>query len=284
MLIDRNRLKVLIPAIAGKMKFRPAIVEKDYYITVILSHVKGLLSDKLVFKGGTLLNKAYLNYHRLSEDLDFTYISPLTSRAQRSKAIEPIRKKMASFLNTLGLTSDNPEGEGFNNSRQYVFVIKYYSIIMNKEDTVKFEISLRQFPIDSPVEIVLKHFYQDPFTGEDIFPHGSVLSLSWKESVAEKLKAAITRREVAIRDFYDLWHISETGFDFYDRDFVRIFKKKLSEDNYSGDYSLNFGRSDEDIYVLRRQVEDYLKPVIREGEEFNLDEVLERFNSILRNI
>jgi hypothetical protein len=49
LLIDRERLKDLIPAIAGKMKFRPAIVEKDYYLTVILNNIEGLLSDKIVF-------------------------------------------------------------------------------------------------------------------------------------------------------------------------------------------------------------------------------------------
>ena len=51
MLIDREKLKDIIPAIAGKMKFRPAIVEKDYYLTVILSNIETLLTDKIVFKG-----------------------------------------------------------------------------------------------------------------------------------------------------------------------------------------------------------------------------------------
>ena len=113
MSIDREKLKDIIPAIAGKMKFRPVIVEKDYYLTVILNNIEALLTDKIVFKGGTLLNKAYLNYHRLSEDLDFSYNAKFTSRSQRSKAITPIREKMPSFLKDLNLTSDKPEGGGF---------------------------------------------------------------------------------------------------------------------------------------------------------------------------
>ncbi|RIH99925.1 nucleotidyl transferase AbiEii/AbiGii toxin family protein [candidate division NPL-UPA2 bacterium Unc8] len=227
MLIDREKLKDIIPVIAGKMKFRPAIVEKDYYLTVILNKIEELLTDKIVFKGGTLLNKAHLNYHRLSEDLDFTYNAQFSSRAQRSKAITPIREKMPSFLKALGLTSDKLEGEGFDNSRQYIFKVKYHSVLMNKDDMIKIEISLRQHPIEKPVNIEIKHFYQDPFTGEDLFPSGKVLSLSWKEAVAEKLKAAISRRDVAIRDYYDLWYISEFGFDFYDKNFSPFLRRNL---------------------------------------------------------
>lgn len=281
MLIDRERLRDIIPAIAGKMKFRPAIVEKDYYLTVILNNIETLFTDKVVFKGGTLLNKAHLNYHRLSEDLDFTYNAEFTARSQRSKAITPIREKMPSFLKALDLTSDNPQGEGFNNSTQYVFKVKYPSVLMVKDDMIKIEISLRQPLIDTPVNTKIKHFYQDPFTGEDLFPPGKILSLSWKEAVAEKLKAAISRKDVAIRDYYDLWYIAEFGFDFYDKNFIKIFKRKVDDEGYAGDYKENFGLSADKISFLRKQIDDLLKPVIRSGEEFNLDKALDRFNEIL---
>jgi predicted nucleotidyltransferase component of viral defense system len=33
-----------------------------------------LFLDRVAFKGGTALSKCYLNYHRFSVDLDFTYI------------------------------------------------------------------------------------------------------------------------------------------------------------------------------------------------------------------
>ncbi len=284
MLIDRERLKDIIPAIAGKMKFRPAIVEKDYYLTVILNNIEALLTDKIVFKGGTLLNKAHLNYHRLSEDLDFTYNAEFTARSQRSKAITPIREKMPAFLKALQLASDKPEGEGFNNSTQYVFKVKYPSALMAKDDMIKIEISLRQPPIEKPINTEIKHFYQDPFTGEDLFPPGKVLSLSWKEAVAEKLKAAISREEVAIRDYYDLWYISEFGFDFYDKNFIKLFKRKITDEGYAGDYKENFGLSADKISILRNQIDGLLKPVIRSGEEFDFDKVLERFNVILQKL
>lgn len=281
MLIGRERLKDIIPAIAWKLKFRPVIVEKDYYLTVILNNIEALLSDKIVFKGGTLLNKVYLNYHRLSEDLDFTYYSPFTARSQRSKAITPIREKMPSFLKALQLTSDKPDGEGFNNSTQYVFKVKYPSVITAKDDVIKIEISLRQPPLDKPVYTEIKHFFQDPFTGEDLFPSGKILSLSWNEAVAEKLKAAISRKDVAIRDYYDLWHIAEFGFDFHSEKFITLFKRKVTDEGYIGDYRKYFGLSADKLSFLNKQVDAALMPVIRAGEEFDLKKVLERFNKIL---
>jgi predicted nucleotidyltransferase component of viral defense system len=282
--MDRERLQDIISAIAGKLKFRPVIVEKDYYLTVILNNIEKLLSDKIVFKGGTLLNKAHLNYHRLSEDLDFTYCAPLTVRSQRSKAITPIREKMPDFLKVLQLTSDKPEGEGFNNSKQYVFKAKYPSVLMAKDDIIKIEISLRQPPLDKPVHTEIKHFYQDPFTGDDLFPSGKVLSLSWNEAVAEKLKAAISRKDVAVRDYYDLWHIAEFGFDFYNDKFIRLFRRKVTDEGYTGDYRKDFGLSADKLSLLRRQVDTDLMPVIRAGESFDLDKVFERFNPILRKL
>ena len=280
MLIDREKLKDMIPAIAGKLKFRPVIVEKDYYLTVILNNIEALLSNRIIFKGGTLLNKVHLNYHRLSEDLDFTYDGPLITRSQRSKAIAPIREKMPDFLKVLQLSSGNPPGEGFNNSTQYVFKVKYPSVVTAKDGTIKIEISLRQPPLDQPVHNVIKHFYQDPFSGENLFPFGKVLSLSLNEAVSEKLKVAISRKDAAIRDYYDLWHIAESGFDFYQDKFIKLFKQKLSDEGYTGDYRQDFGLSADKILFLRNQVDTYLSPVIRAGEKFDLQKVLEKFNKI----
>ena len=65
MSIPEGQFKDIILAVARKHKFRPGLVEKDYYLTVILNTIDPCFNDQLVFKGGTLLNKIHLNYHRL---------------------------------------------------------------------------------------------------------------------------------------------------------------------------------------------------------------------------
>jgi len=286
LLIDKEKLRDIIPAIAAEHRFRQAIVEKDYYLTIILNSIASSLSGNIVFKGGTLLNKIHLNYHRLSEDLDFSYYGEidLTVRSNRSAAIAPIKEKMPGFLASLGLSSDKPKGEGFNSSKQYVFNVLYPSVITGREESIKIEISLRQKLYDRPVNNVIRHFYKDPFTGRNIIPEHKILSLSLDEAVAEKMKAAITRKDPAIRDYYDLWHIAEAGFDFYKRHFLEIFKKKLKDEDYQGDFRDKFGLSEDKIDLLTRQIKTDLIPVIRIDEGFDLNKVFSRFNKILREI
>ena len=51
------------------------IIAKDLLLTLILAEFqkeRGIF-NQLIFKGGTLLSRNYLNYHRFSEDLDFVH-------------------------------------------------------------------------------------------------------------------------------------------------------------------------------------------------------------------
>ena len=55
----------------------PEIIEKDYYVTMIL---RLLAADQpsVVFKGGTSLSKCYKVIKRFSEDIDITIDKDLT--------------------------------------------------------------------------------------------------------------------------------------------------------------------------------------------------------------
>ena len=69
--------------VTAKNGIRAEIVEKDYYVTVILR----LLSERLpfiVFKGGTSLSKCYGAIKRFSEDIDVT-IDTTISQGQKRK-------------------------------------------------------------------------------------------------------------------------------------------------------------------------------------------------------
>src|SRR3990167_7598873 len=56
------------------LKNHEDILEKDLLLTLILAEFeKEGLGKDLIFKGGTLLSRNYLKYHRFSEDLDFVF-------------------------------------------------------------------------------------------------------------------------------------------------------------------------------------------------------------------
>jgi len=56
--------------LASKLKFDRAKLTKDYFVTAMLYLLKDV--EGVFFKGGTALNKIFLNHARLSEDIDFT--------------------------------------------------------------------------------------------------------------------------------------------------------------------------------------------------------------------
>lgn len=69
---DRDAFRDLIEQVSGKTGRTPMVVEKDYYVTLVLQ----LLSEQLsncVFKGGTSLSKGFRVIDRFSEDIDITF-------------------------------------------------------------------------------------------------------------------------------------------------------------------------------------------------------------------
>ena len=55
---------------------RPAVIEKDYYVTEALRIISVTAGDKVIFKGGTSLSKGWNLIQRFSEDIDI-FLDPL---------------------------------------------------------------------------------------------------------------------------------------------------------------------------------------------------------------
>lgn len=66
-----------INKIATINKVRDQQIEKDYVLTWVLYAISKneVLREAMVFKGGTVLKKAYIEDYRFSEDLDFTLLN-----------------------------------------------------------------------------------------------------------------------------------------------------------------------------------------------------------------
>ena len=110
-----------------------------------------------------------------------------------------------------------------------------------------------------------------------------------KELVAEKLRAASTRLNIAPRDFYDLGYLLHSGFDFGDDEFLGLFKAKLKEDDFDPDlkkYRLNLGRSKKEVEEMMGRVERELLDVLTmdERSKFSMAETLKNLNGVFRNL
>jgi uncharacterized protein len=65
-----------INQVAARSKVRDTQIEKDYALSWMLYGISksGLLREVLIFKGGTVLKKAWFSDYRFSEDLDFSLL------------------------------------------------------------------------------------------------------------------------------------------------------------------------------------------------------------------
>lgn len=93
---DEKRFRSTIAKIARETNREPAVIEKDYYVTMILR----LLSQKLdncVFKGGTSLSKGFHVISRFSEDIDITF-SEHIGESRRKKLKNVVLKGISEEL------------------------------------------------------------------------------------------------------------------------------------------------------------------------------------------
>lgn len=86
---NREEFRNAVLYTAEIYKLNPVVVEKDYYVTLILKSLKNQLPF-IVFKGGTSLSKCYKVIKRFSEDIDVTIDTKL-SQGQMGKVKNAIK-------------------------------------------------------------------------------------------------------------------------------------------------------------------------------------------------
>ncbi len=285
---DKDKFLDLIDQVRKRLGFPALLIEKDYYLTLILSRTAEL-SDKLIFKGGTCLNKVYFSYYRLSEDLDFSMQLPAdtVTRGIRRQCIRPVKDKIVKFGGQLGMKIDESEAPGRNESKQYVWYFTYPSLLRPVEGRIKFEVGLRFNPLRKPERKRVQHGFLHPFTGESLFDGGEVNCFSLQELMAEKLRAAATRKAIAPRDFYDLDFILRKDAKLIDSAVLKLFQKKLAEDAADtrlAKYRVNLGRDDAEIKDMRGRISEELFDILTlaERKHFSLDSALQRINSVFK--
>ena len=93
---NRELFRDAILLTSQKLEVSEDIVEKDYYVTMLLKKLSNI-EYPVVFKGGTSLSKAFQVIDRFSEDIDIT-ITVLLGEARRKKLKYNILKPIADEL------------------------------------------------------------------------------------------------------------------------------------------------------------------------------------------
>lgn len=80
---DKELFRDVIYSTATEQKLPVAVVEKDYYVTMLLRKLSQN-APECVFKGGTSISKCYHAIDRFSEDIDIAFSNRLT-QGERKK-------------------------------------------------------------------------------------------------------------------------------------------------------------------------------------------------------
>ena len=255
---------------AARLGFVPALIEKDYFCSVVLAQLGDTSTGTLVFKGGTCLTKVHAGFYRLSEDLDFTIPMAVDARrAVRSRRIEPVKQALTDLFKAMPELREEDALRGANNSTQYVGSLSYESLLQRRRETIKIEISLREPLLQPAVSHGAATILLNPLSRQSLIAPVRIVCIAKREALAEKFRAAMTRREPAIRDYFDIDYAVRKGeIDPSEEIWLQMVRRKLA---VPGNEPVDV--SEARLKMLRSQLEPFLKPVlrIREFQEFDLD-------------
>ena len=191
-----------INAVAKENRLKDAQIEKDYVLSWVLLGISmnSFLSTKLVFKGGTVLKKAYFKDYRFSEDLDFTLLDDEITNEDLLKEFEKVYVFLKEEVN---ITAQFKESNR-HISGSLAFYINYVGPLhaaINSRD-IKIDITrgeILEYPIETKSIFIL---YTD-LPAESFF----LACYPLAEILIEKMTALMGRTEP--RDLYDFWHLTE---------------------------------------------------------------------------
>lgn len=148
---DENAFLLLLEAVHSKAGYRLDVLEKDYYVVLLLKELAEMQQAGLpaYFKGGTALYKALRTTNRFSEDIDISVDTRGCNRAQNDKRLEKATKNYSSLL--------RDSSQGRTNRSEVISMYTYEPVTpYDQGDALqrfgKLKVEATSFTISEPVE------------------------------------------------------------------------------------------------------------------------------------
>jgi predicted nucleotidyltransferase component of viral defense system len=218
---DTKLFSDTLRATAQYLSMKVEFVEKDYWITLVLSRLAtSKYVDKSVFKGGTSLSKGYNLIDRFSEDVDLAIINDENAQGNPVKTIiRNIEKEITSELTEVPFEGITSKGSRFRKS-----VFEYPTTEKNNSNNkliVEINSFANPFPyqrlsIQSMVHDFLIETKNETYIDTYDLRHFEINVLSKQQTLLEKMVSLIrfSFKEDAvegisqkIRHFYDLYYL-----------------------------------------------------------------------------
>ena len=207
---NRELFEQLILKVSQDLSINETIVEKDFYVTLILKELVNRCPD-IVFKGGTSLSKCYKLVNRFSEDIDISYEENATESKRRL-----INHTIIEIVDDLGFELQNRDDIksrlDFNR-----FEIAYPAIF--KLDALKDKViietvfSIRAYPTEKKIATSIIYDFLDNNNLLDSFEEFKHEPFNVN---AQSLKRTFIDKLFAICDYYLSGTIKEHSRHLYD--------------------------------------------------------------------
>jgi hypothetical protein len=202
---------------------RPAIIEKDYYVTEALRIIAATAGDKIIFKGGTSLAKGWNLIQRFSEDIDI-FLDPMAFKPPLGKrAIDREAKKLRDAVGAHpALTLLPNEGQtigGFGRSDRFSYTQRFGGPgeVANRVLVEAGTASGRQPTAIVELRSYLSQFLQETGHSLEADDEGSfpLLLLHFRRTFIEKMFAIHSKVELLKRDGQKLGSYARHYYDLF---------------------------------------------------------------------
>lgn len=282
---NRELFRDAILLASQKLEIGEDIVEKDYYVTLILKKLSAI-KYPVVFKGGTSLSKAFQVIDRFSEDIDITFTEHL-GEARRKKLKYNILKPIADELGLMIRNFDFIESD--KNLNHYDF---YYESVVGDRvinpipPYVKLEMSLMSYAFPTEERELGNYILDALGTEEDEFI--ATYDLGTFPMRVQSLNRTLIDKVFAVCDYYllDKPHRNARHlYDIYkltkhvemDSDFLELVKEVRAHRITMGSEIAPSAPMDVNIVELVQKIcdEDFYKEDYRETTLKLISESLE---------
>ena len=213
MLHNNNELfRQIILRTSEDTGIKPAIIEKDYYVTLFLKAIVKELPD-IIFKGGTSLSKCYKLIDRFSEDIDLnidTKSNP--TEGQRRN----LKKSIVSAIESFGFTIANSDNIRSRRSYNKYFVV--YPSVFGTENLkenliIETSVYLRAYPYNKMTASSLIYDYLHTNDYDEIISEYGLEPFELNVQTAER---TLIDKLFALGDYYLADKVTEHSRHIYD--------------------------------------------------------------------
>lgn len=196
---------------AEKYNVLTTIVEKDYYVTMILRGLSERL-DYVVFKGGTSLSKCHKVIKRFSEDIDIT-IGHKLSQGQMKKLKSAIKEIAADMGMRIPNIEDTRSRRSYNR-----YILEYDSVLTEPDEAVQTAVLLETSfaEISFPTVILPVHSYIGDMMVDEAPDELVTFQLDLFDMKVQGIDRSLADKVFAVCDYYLQKRVKKHSRHLYD--------------------------------------------------------------------